>query len=71
MELIVKICAIGILLMIVFNLFKAMICMLNPKPDQPSMSEFIGKRLKFSVFLVLLLLLCLVFGVITPNPSPY
>ncbi len=55
----------------VYNLFKAMMIMLKNDPNQPSMSKFIGRRLMISVAIVLLLIIGLLTGVITPNPRPY
>jgi len=40
-------------------------------PNQPSMSKFIGRRLMFSVAIIVLLLIGLATGLITPNPRPY
>lgn len=71
MELIIKIVIVTALLFVIFNLFKAMFTMISPKPNQPSMSKFIGRRLIFSVLVLVILLICLAFGVITPNPRPY
>ncbi len=45
---------------------------MNKKGDnQVSMSKFIDRRLMFSVAIVLLLLIGLMTGLITPNPRPY
>ncbi|MDC2889779.1 DUF2909 domain-containing protein [Psychrosphaera sp. 1_MG-2023] len=71
MPLVIKIIAVALLLLIIFNLFRAMFSMLKQDPNRPPMSYFIGLRLKFTVALIVLLLCCLAFGVITPNPRPY
>jgi len=71
MDIVIKLSLVIALLFVIFNLFRAMFVMLSPKPDKPSMSTFIGKRLKFSVLILLVLLICLAFGVITPNSRPY
>jgi len=56
----------------VYNLFRALFIM-NKKhqPGQPSMTKFIGRRLMVSVAIVLLLLIGLLTGLITPNLRPY
>lgn len=71
MDILIKIALALLIITILVNLFRAMFSMLNPDPNKPSMSHFIGKRLKFSVVLILILLLCLAFGWIQPNPRPY
>jgi flagellar biosynthesis protein FlhB len=69
--MIIKIIVVGLLIFMVYNLFKAMMIMLKNDPNQPSMSKFIGRRLMISVAIVLLLIIGLLTGVITPNPRPY
>lgn len=64
--------AIGLLLILVlFNLFKAMVTMLKQDQSSKPMSFYIGRRLIFTVILMLLLLIALATGVIQPNPRPY
>jgi hypothetical protein len=45
--------------------------MLNPEDTKQPMSSYIGKRLKYSVLLIVLLLVMLGLGLIQPNPRPY
>lgn len=71
MTLAIKVIAVILLLLIIFNLFRALFSMLKQDPNRPPMSYFIGLRLKFTAALLLLLILCLAFGVITPNARPY
>jgi hypothetical protein len=67
-----KIAIVVLLLFMVYNLFRALIIMnKKPDPDQPSMTKFIGRRLMVSVAIVVLLLIGLLTGLITPNPRPY
>jgi len=66
-----KIVILALLGFMVFNLFRALVLMNKNDPNQPSMTKFIGRRLLVSVALVLLLLLGLLTGLITPNPRPY
>lgn len=67
-----KIVIVALLLFMVYNLFRALLIM-NKKPDpsQPPMTKYIGRRLMLSVAIVVLLLIGLLTGLITPNPRPY
>jgi len=69
--LIVKLLVGGLLLFMLYNLFRAMIIMLKNDPNQPPMSKFIGRRVMTSAIIVILLLLAVATGLITPNPRPY
>ena len=69
--MIIKIAIVAMLGFMIYNLFRALILMNRNDPNQPSMSKFIGRRLMVSVALVLLLLIGLLTGFITPNPRPY
>lgn len=69
--MIIKIVIIGMLAFMIFNLFKALLIMNKNDPNKPSMSKFIGRRLFTSVAIVLLLLVGILTGIITPNPRPY
>mgnify|MGYP000647143097 CR=1 FL=1 len=67
-----KIVIVALLLFMVYNLFRALLIMVKkPAPDQPSMTKYIGRRLMVSVAIVVLLLIGLLTGLITPNPRPY
>lgn len=66
-----KIIIIGLLAFMVYNLVRALFIMNKNDPSQPSMSKFIGRRVMASVVLVILLLLGLLTGIITPNPRPF
>lgn len=68
--LIIKIILVSCLFFMVYNLFKALFVLNNKDPNQPSMSKYIGRRVMFSVVIVLLMLLGILTGVITPNPRP-
>lgn len=67
----IKIIIVGLLGFMIYNLFKALVMMNRNDPKQPPMSKFIGRRVMTSVVIVLLLLLGLLTGIITPNPRPY
>lgn len=71
MNIAIKLLLLGLFVLIVFNLVKAMKSMLKPERASEPMSTFIGRRLLFSVILIVLLLLALVMGWIQPNPRPY
>jgi len=72
-----KIVIIALLLFMVYNLFRALLLMnkgpmnKNPESGQPSMTKYIGRRLMVSVAIVVLLILGLLTGLITPNPRPF
>lgn len=68
--LVVKITIGALLLFMIFNLFKAMKIMLKGEQTEP-MSKFIGRRVMASVIIVLLILIAIATGLITPNPRPY
>ena len=69
--MILKIIIVIMLAFMVYNLFKALILMNKNDPNKPPMTKFIGRRLYLSVAIVLLLIIGLLTGVITPNPRPY
>lgn len=69
--MILKLVIGGLLIFMLFNLFKAMMIMLKNKPDTPPMSKFIGRRLIASAAIMVLILLAVSTGFITPNPRPY
>ncbi|OKY26661.1 MULTISPECIES: DUF2909 domain-containing protein [Thalassotalea] len=69
--MIIKVIIIGLLIYMIYNLFQALRLMSKNDPNKPSMSKFIGRRVMTSVVIVLLLLVGVLTGVITPNPRPY
>jgi len=69
--MLIKLLLIALLLFIIFNLFRALFLMLKNDPNQPPMSVFLGRRLLWSVIAVLLIVLALAFGLITPHDRPY
>ena len=68
--MIIKIIIVGLLAFMIYNLFKALFIMNRNDPNQPNMSKFIGRRLITSVLIVILILVGLATGIITPNPRP-
>lgn len=69
--MIIKIIIVGLLGYMIYNLFKALVLMNKNDPNQPSMSKFIGRRVMTSVVIVILLLIGILTGLITPNPRPF
>jgi hypothetical protein len=70
MALAVKIIIVGCLLFMVFSLFQALIVLNKNDPNKPSMSKFIGRRVMISAFIIILILVAILTGVITPNARP-
>jgi hypothetical protein len=71
MALAVKIIIVGCLLFMIFSLFQALIVLNKNDPNKPSMSKFIGRRVMISAFIIILMLVAILTGVITPNPRPF
>ena len=69
--MLIKLLLIALLLFIVFNLFRALFLMMKNDPNQPPMSVFRGRRLIWSVAVVLLIVLALGLGLMSPHPRPY
>ncbi|MCG9731643.1 DUF2909 family protein [Shewanella sp. Isolate13] len=65
-----KLVLVLLLLFILFNLGRALWILVKGETNVP-MSQYLGRRVIFSVLVVVLLLLVLGTGVITPNPRPY
>ncbi|MBB1462647.1 DUF2909 family protein [Vibrio splendidus] len=69
--LLFKIVLVALLFFIAFNLMKGLIQIASGKQNGKRLSHFLGRRVMWSAVVVLLLLLALGSGVITPNPRPY
>lgn len=67
----VKIIIVGCLIFMVFSLFQALIVLNKNDPNKPSMSKFIGRRVMISAFIIILMLVAILTGIITPNPRPF
>jgi hypothetical protein len=65
-----KIIIVGCLLFMVFSLFQALFVLNKNDPNKPSMSKFIGRRVMISAFIIIIMLVAILTGVITPNPRP-
>jgi len=72
LPLIVKIILVLFLLFIIFNLARALIQMVRePEDNERPMSYYLGRRLMFSAFVVILLIIALLSGWLHPNHAPY
>lgn len=69
--MLIKIIVVGLIAYMIFNLFMAMRVMTKPQKSKEKMSTYIGRRVKTSAAIVILLLILILTGVITPNPRPY
>lgn len=69
--MLIKIIIVTMLAFMVYNLFRALLIMNRNDPNKPPMSKYIGRRLMLSVAIVVLLLIGLSTGLITPNPTPH
>ncbi|WP_232819902.1 DUF2909 family protein [Aliidiomarina celeris] len=69
--IILKVLLVALLLYVITNLFRGLFAVLRNEEGRPSMSHYIGKRVLFSVLVILLIIIALSTGVIEPNPRPY
>ena len=69
--MIVKIVVALLLIFMIYNLFRALMIMVRNDPEQPSMTKFIGRRVMASAVIMILLMLAIMTGLISPNPRPY
>lgn len=71
MLLAAKIILVLLLLFTLINLFRALFAMLRDDPNKPSMTHFLGRRVAFSVVVMVIIIALMATGVLTPNPRPY
>ncbi|WP_100658513.1 DUF2909 domain-containing protein [Alteromonas flava] len=69
--MLIKIILCALILFMIYNLFKAMKVMMNHDPDGEPMSKYIGRRVLTSAIIVVIILLAVATGLITPNPRPW
>ncbi len=69
--MLVKIILVLLLAIVVFSLFQALFVMMKNDESNPKMSKYLGRRLIFSVAVIVLLIILLLTGVITPHQRPY
>lgn len=68
--MIIKIIIVLLLLFILFNLFRALLIMVSGKTNGRPMSHFLGRRVLFSVVVLVMVIAALKLGFITANQSP-
>ncbi len=69
--LVIKIVLALLLIFMIYNLFKAMRIMIKGDSSKEKMSKFIGRRILTSAIIMILVILAVATGLITPNPRPY
>ncbi len=69
--MLIKIVLVALLVFVVFQLFRALYLMLKNDPNQASMSKHLGRRVMFSVVVMVLIILALAMGWIEPHHRPY
>lgn len=69
--MLVKIILVLLLAIVVFSLFQALFVMMKNDESSPKMSKYLGRRLIFSVAAIVLLIILLLTGVVTPHQRPY
>jgi len=66
----IKLLFVVLFLFVLISLFQALNIM-RKEQTTISMSQFVGRRLIYSALLLILIILAIAFGLITPNPRPY
>ncbi|MCC5879494.1 MAG: DUF2909 domain-containing protein [Idiomarina sp.] len=69
--MILKVLLAALLLYVIYNLFKGLFTFLKQDGEGPRMSHYIGRRVLFSAVAIVIILIALATGVVTPNPRPY
>ena len=69
--MVIKVIIVGLLIFMIINLFLAMKAMLSNNSGKAPMSKYIGRRVMTSALIVVIILVAMTSGLITPNPSPY
>ena len=69
--MLIKIILIALVIFMIVNLFLAMRVMMKNDPNDGPMSKYIGRRVLTSAVIVILIILAISTGLITPNPRPY
>lgn len=67
----IKIILVALVIYMLINLFLAMRVMIKNNPEDGPMSKYIGRRVLTSAVIVILILVAISTGMITPNPRPY
>ncbi len=69
--MLIKIILITLVIYMIVNLFLAMRVMMKNDTEKGPMSKYIGRRVLTSVVIVVIILIAMATGLITPNPRPY
>ncbi|APE07377.1 MULTISPECIES: DUF2909 domain-containing protein [Alteromonas] len=69
--MLIKVILVALVLFMIVNLFMAMRVMMKNDPKDGPMSKYIGRRVLTSVIIVVLILIAIGTGLISPNPRPY
>ncbi|GMM67483.1 DUF2909 family protein [Alteromonas sp. MTD1] len=67
----IKIILVALVIYMIVNLFLAMRVMMKNDPKNGPMSKYIGRRVLTSAVIVIIILVAIGTGLITPNPRPY
>lgn len=68
--MIIKLLIVLLLTMVLISLFRALYQLVRGQTHLPA-SHYLGRRVIFSVLLVILLLLAMMSGLLTLNPPPF
>ncbi|MFM4721287.1 DUF2909 family protein [Aeromonas bivalvium] len=68
--MIIKLLIVLLLAMVLISLFRALYQLVRGQTHLPA-SHYLGRRVIFSVLLVILFLLAMMSGLLTLNPSPF
>jgi hypothetical protein len=68
--MLIKSIIVLLLFYIVFNLFKALFCMIKDDSNSYKMSHFLGRRVMFSAVVLIIVIIASAFGLIELNSNP-
>ncbi|WP_207916306.1 MULTISPECIES: DUF2909 family protein [Gammaproteobacteria] len=71
LNIILKVLLVALLLYVIVNLFRGLFSAFSNNPERLPMSHYIGRRVLFSVVVIVLVIIALSSGIIEPNPRPY
>lgn len=69
--MLIKLAVIALLLFIIVNLVLAGRAMLKTQPSGEPMSRYLGRRVLYSVLVLLIIFVAIALGLIETNPRPY
>lgn len=69
--MLIKLAVIALLLFIIVNLVLAGRAMLKAQPSGEPMSRYLGRRVLYSVVVLLFIFVAIALGLIETNPRPY